>query len=1328
MESSSRSDMSRREFLRRAAAGAVVAAGMGSRAGWAADGMSAESDPGRPESQVAAQLPEGVKAVWDLGKAYHETTPTQARVCINGLWRWQPAAQVADQVPAGRWGYFKVPGCWPGIADYMQKDSQTVHMHPSWQDVALRDITAAWYQRTITIPSEWAGRRISLYAECLNSYAAVYIASNKVGEIRFPAGEVDLTSVCQPGGEYVLSMLVLAMPLKAVMLSYSDTASAKEVKGFVARRGLCGDVYLISTPMGARITDVRVDTSVRNWEIRVEAGLQGLVADVGYALRAEVMEGGRRVQEFTSTRFTVSDLKDGRFAFTRKWRPDKLWDLHTPENTYQLVLSLLDGEAMALDTAHPVRFGFREFWIEGRDFYLNGTRLFLSSVPLDNAGVGAMASTYEAARESLSRLKGIGITFVYGHNYGCEPGSHLSFAEILRAADDVGMLVALSQPHFGHYDWRDADADRSNGYAQHAQFYVQVAGSHPSVVAYSMSHNATGYNEDMNPDLIDGVNAPRGRWGERNSRLALRAEAIVAALDPVRIIYHHSSGNLSSMHTVNFYPNFVPAQELSDWLEHWASVGVKPFFTVEYAAPMTWDWTMYRGWYQGKRTFGSAVVPWEFCQAEWSAQFLGDRAYRIIEAEKTNLRWEAKQFREGKLWHRWDYPYHVGVKVFDDQHTIIGMYTTDNWRAYRTWEMSATSPWDYEFFWRLRDGVVRKRRQLPVDWENLQRPGLSPDYLEDQYERVDMAFELSDWEPTADAQALLRNNMPLLTYIAGKPARFTSKDHNFRAGETVEKQLVIINNCRETVNCDWEWSVNLLQPVAARGRVSVPTGNQERIPIRFDLPAALAPGSYELKAVVKFSNGEAQEDSFSIHVLRRPAALGESAKTALFDPKEETSKLLGGMGVRCQAVDASADLSPYQVLVIGKGALTVDGLGPDLSRVRQGLKVIVFEQTSEALERRLGFRVQEYGLRQVFPRLPGHPALAGLEVEHLCNWRGEATLLPPRLKYATDDEVFNGAPTVKWCDIPVTRVWRCGCRGNVASVLIEKPARGDFLPLLDGGFSLQYSPLMEYREGKGMILFCQMDVTGRSESDPAAETLTRNLLEYVAAWKPVPSREALYIGDPAGQRYFEVAGVPLGSYQGGGLSRDQVLIVGPGGGQQLAGRAELIASWLETGGHLLAIGLDEVGANAFLPFRVSMRREEHICAWFEAFGMGSLLAGVGPGEIMNRDPRELSLLSAGASVVGNGVLAKGEKANVVFCQVVPWEFEWQKQMNLKRTYRRASFLVDRLLANMGVAGSTPLLGRFGEPVTGTSTGKRWLEGLYLDQPEEWDDPYRFFRW
>ena len=83
---------------------------------------------------------------------------------------------------------------------------------------------------------------------------------------------------------------------------------------------------------------------------------------------------------------------------------------------------------------------------------------------------------------------------------------------------------------------------------------------------------------------------------------------------------------------------------------------------------------------------------------------------------------------------------------------------------------------------------------------------------------------------------------------------------------------------------------------------------------------------------------------------------------------------------------------------------------------------------------------------------------------------------------------------------------------------------------------------------------------------------------------------------------------------------------------------------------------------------------------------------------------------------------------MVCCQIVPWQFDPAKQSNLKRTYRRTSFVVTRLLSNLGVPSTTPILTRFNTPVDPTKSEKRWLDGLYLDQPEEWDDPYRFFRW
>ncbi len=1252
-------------------------------------------------SSAVTKLPAGVEAVWDLEQAYRETTASRERICINGLWRWQPGETDQDSVPSERWGYFKVPGSWPGITDYMQKDCQTVFAHPSWQNQRLGGLKAAWYQREIQLPPQWEGRRIALQAEYVNSFAVVYVDNKRVGEIRFPAGEVELTGICAPGGTHVLSMLVVAMPLQAVMQSYNDSASARQVEGRVARRGLCGDVYLASTPAGPRIDDVKVVTSVRQSRIDIDLACQGLEEGKEYVLRAKILDGANPFQQFTSEPFRQASLQKGRIAFGQQWKPEKLWNVDTPENQYQLQVSLCEAGGQERDTDYVTRFGFREFWIDGRDFILNGTRIFLSSVPMDNAQIGAAWATYEAARESMKRLQSFGINFVYTHNYGCEPGSHLGFEEILRAADDVGMLVAFSQPHFSHYDWDSPAAATTNGYARHAAFFVHVAQNHPSVVAYATSHNATGYADDMNPDMMDGIRDKRSQWSVNNVRRAQQVETIIKTLDPSRIVYHHASGNLGSLHNSNFYTNFTPVQEMSDWFEHWATEGVKPLFTCEYSVPMPWDWTMYRGWYKGKREFGSAPAPWEFCVAEWNAQFFGDQAYKISEQEKANLRWEAKRFASGDVWRRWDYPNAVGSSKFRERYPVYAKYFADNWPAFRTWGVSANSPWNHGHYWVLRDGVNKDRQDLTVDWRKLQRPGFSPDFIEERYERVDLAFDMSDWMPTVAAQTLIRNNGPLLAYIAGKPEAFTSKDHNFLPGETFEKQLVVINNSRSSVTAACQWSLGLPTPLEGSHEVTVAAGQQRRIALQFELPRNLASGKYQISATSTFNNGVTQEDAFAIDVLAPPVDRQVRAKVALFDPNGETRSLLDGIGVRYGLVDATSELSEYDLLVVGKNALTPDGPAPQIERVRTGLKVLIFEQTPDVLEGRFGFRVATYGLRTVFSRVSDHPVLAGIDTEHWSNWRGEATIVPPRLDYWLSPE-FNYTPTVRWCGIPVPRLWRCGNRGNVATALIEKPQRGDFLPILDGGYSLQYSPLLEYREGQGIVLFCQLDVTGRTERDPAALMLVRNTIDYIANWKPTPRRTVVYVGDARGRAHLESIGLTAVAYSLEKLTVDTVLVVGPGGGKQLAADAAVLSSWLTKGGHVLALGLDMRDANSFLPVKVEMQESEHIATYFEPFKVDSPFAGIGPSDVHNPAPRQLPLLS-GSAAVGNGILGKAPSANILFCQFPPFLLaDAGQQHNLKRTHRRTSFLLARLLANMGVAGTTPILQRFSSPVSGSS--------------------------
>jgi hypothetical protein len=256
------------------------------------------------------------------------------------------------------------------------------------------------------------------------------------------------------------------------------------------------------------------------------------------------------------------------------------------------------------------------------------------------------------------------------------------------------------------------------------------------------------------------------------------------------------------------------------------------------------------------------------------------------------------------------------------------------------------------------------------------------------------------------------------------------------------------------------------------------------------------------------------------------------------------------------------------------------------------------------------------------------------------------------------------------------------------------------------------------------MLLCQMDVSGRTQDDPAARRLVANMLDYVAAWTPSPRRTVVYLGDDAGRTFLQQDGLTVAAYAGGKPNANQILVVGPGAAQTLGANADALREWVKAGGNVLALGLGAQDANAFLPSAITTKRAEHMCTVFAAPGINSLLAAVGPADVLDRDPRQMELVSAGATVLGDGVLAFAPDANVVFSQLAPWQFD-QTHFNQKRTFRRTAYLVARVLGNMGAGGSTPLLDRFSSPA---KTPEPWLDSFYLDKPQEFDDPYRYFGW
>ena len=321
-----RGPLDRREFL---CAGGLLLGGLANTPGMA-----------------QAPLPSGVRVVWDLGKAHREKTATRERVCLNGLWRWQPAKEVANAVPAEGWGYFKVPGCWPGITDYMQKDCQTLYPHPNWKDVDLRRTYGGLVPaRDRPSPSGWAGRRIALCAEYVNSFAVVYVDGKKAGEIRFPGGELDLTAGVPPrrqaraqparGGPAAEGRHALLHRHRLGPGGEGHGAAARPVRRRLPRS---------ARPPVRGIADVKVDTSVRKGQITFDAALAGSRRRRPlFPARPDRAGRPRPSREFTSKAFKAGDLKDGRIAFTEKWKPEKLWDIHTPQNMFTAEVSLLDA-------------------------------------------------------------------------------------------------------------------------------------------------------------------------------------------------------------------------------------------------------------------------------------------------------------------------------------------------------------------------------------------------------------------------------------------------------------------------------------------------------------------------------------------------------------------------------------------------------------------------------------------------------------------------------------------------------------------------------------------------------------------------------------------------------------------------------------------------------------------------------------------------------------------------------------------------------------------------------------------------------------------------
>jgi len=581
-----------------------------------------------------------------------------------------------------------------------------------------------------------------------------------------------------------------------------------------------------------------------------------------------------------------------------------------------------------------------------------------------------------------------------------------------------------------------------------------------------------------------------------------RSYLVSRRIDPTRLYYFHGGPRGGDIGSANFYPNHTPIQEVEDWPCEWSEKGDRPFMTFEgLLAQFSVDYEK------------SGIV----YLTEYLARLVGDAAYA---AETADYRDYITYQRPRQAF--WDLVIKPDYNRFADP---MG-----------AWAL-------------MRGGRVWRWLGVPFNqWAGLIG---SPGYKKDQAE-------------TAFLKAAGDLRKQVMAWIGGPENDFSLKDHNFYAGQIVEKTLVGIHDSPETATWDVRWQL-MERPtgaVAAQGRLTEKLGpfSRAKTPFRFRLPEVKAPTDFDLTLAVhdKDAGGPVAADSLAITVYPRPAIAAAPAAEPffVFDPEGETTACLTSLGVRVAPWNRGS-AAPGRVLVIGRRALRGLKTMPFGARdVDAGLRVIIFEQHCAELDK-IGLRHEDRCPRQVFIRQPRHPLAARLTSEALRDWQGHASLIsegPLGDRLAVSSRSFHTSN-----------------RGSVASDIIETPHYGPCLPILDCEFDLSYTPLVAWRHGQGEVLFCQLDLVGRIGREPAADLVAGNLLRYLTAPQEPRTEKTAVCLDKADAEKIEAFGFSAAAVGDALDPTRNVLVVTGAQSQALAARRERVSAFLAGGGDMLVL-------------------------------------------------------------------------------------------------------------------------------------------------------------
>lgn len=622
------------------------------------------------DSQSAdAELPAGMSLNWDTTRVV-AVSAKRSRASLDGIWRFMPARVGETSPPKLGWGFINVPGSWANwdeedrtanlvVSTRLRSPHVILGCGPRWDhyDDGSK-VASAWYERKVAIPAEWRGRVISLRFDRVCTDGIVYVNGKKCGQVPWPWGSVDITSAVTPGKTADIRVLMAAIADSQMVGHFWQNAfmavtySAAKLK----TRGLTRSVYLESRSSEACVEDVFIRTSTRKSDVSLDVDLSGLKQAGRVHFVADMLNEKGAVEKSFTADASVEAKPTQTVTVSWPWTNPRLWDVDQSE-LYTLRLTVTGA---GVDDQYNQEFGFREFWVEGRQFYLNGNVIHLRQPCFYDGPLGQVGDNFRELGNWNPDTRGD----------DADAGADLD------QADHKGYLAAVyvfdankyMRDRSGNLIWKQ-NKQRA---LERVDVWIRYYRNHPSAVMWIAGANFFNSAVDMDPR-----NVGRHGWAQSDPRWQpLMADAKemfteIKKLDPTRVYYSHEGSDTGDVHSANCYLDLLPLQEREEWLSAWAENGEMPITMTEFGTPV--ECTFLRG----RDGFGTNITS-EPLLTEFTAIYFGTDAYTT---EGTEYRqYLHDQFLGGMLYKS----FQDHLDPFPNNHKIQDLFRTNTWRSWRT--------------------------------------------------------------------------------------------------------------------------------------------------------------------------------------------------------------------------------------------------------------------------------------------------------------------------------------------------------------------------------------------------------------------------------------------------------------------------------------------------------------------------------------------------------------------------------------------------------------------------------------------------------------------